>query len=77
MNTIISYEHHGKEVYVQENLKGKHTEHCLCFQNCKFFKPGKPDNCTIAQENFELCKKHNLVTPVYECPKFRHETWNW
>jgi hypothetical protein len=26
---IIKYKHHGREVFVQEELKGKHREHCL------------------------------------------------
>jgi len=67
---IIKYEHHGMVVSVQERLRGKHREHCLCFQNCKHFKPGTPENCEIAQENFNMCVKWNLTTPVFECPKY-------
>lgn len=31
---FVKYNHHGKEVWVREDLKGTHREHCLCF-NCK------------------------------------------
>lgn len=69
MKTVEKYIHHGAEVFVFSELKGKHREHCLCFQ-CKFFKPGEPDNCPIAQATFENCVKYNTVTPVYECPVY-------
>jgi hypothetical protein len=36
---ITKYEHFGNIVSVQRHLKGKHRDHCLCFQKCKFFKP--------------------------------------
>ena len=67
------YIHHGKQVVVISDLKGKHREHCLCFGGCKHFKPGEPDNCEIANDNFQLCLKHNIVTPVFECPKYEVE----
>jgi len=71
---IIQYEHdfHVKKVLVsvQEHLKGRHREHCLCWQNCQFFKPNLLENCEIAQANYELCVEYNIVTPVFECPKF-------
>lgn len=67
---IVKYNHHEAEVSVMEHLKGKHRESCLCYANCKYFKPDQLDNCEIAQETFELCVKHNTVTPVFECPKF-------
>lgn len=67
---IEKYEHHGALVAVQSHLKGRHTEHCLCYQGCVHFKPGKPGNCEIAQANFETCVDHGLVLPVWECPKW-------
>lgn len=63
------YSHHGVEVFVRSDLKGKHREFCLCF-SCDKFKPGTPDNCSIANDTFQNCVKHNLTTPVFECPKF-------
>lgn len=68
---IVTYNHHGVDVSVQRHLQGLHRQHCLCFQKCMYFKPNTPDNCQIAQDNFEVCKKHNLTTPVYECPKYK------
>lgn len=67
---IIKYEHHNVEVSVQEHLKGKHREHCLCFQGCVFFKPNTPENCPMAQVLFSLDVLLGLTTPVWECPKF-------
>jgi len=46
MGNIIKYIHHGETVSVEKHLKGKHREHCLCWQNCKNFKP--EDKKTIA-----------------------------
>lgn len=72
---IEKYVHHGVEVSVQSTLKGKHREHCLCHQNCRFFFPEDPEkNCEIAKANFKVCVDYNLVTPVYECPKYAIET---
>ena len=66
---IERYVHHGREVAVDSDLKGKHRSHCLCFI-CDRFNPGASDNCPIAQKLYGLCVEHNLVTPVYECPDF-------
>lgn len=67
---IVKYEHHGALVSVQEQLKGKHSGHCLCYQGCLHFKPGQADNCEIAQALYEDCVRFSIVTPVWECPKF-------
>jgi hypothetical protein len=69
MASIVTYEHHGATVFVDEKLKGTHRQHCLCFK-CDSFKPGSPNNCPIAQKLYELCVEYNLTTPVYECPVF-------
>lgn len=66
---IERYVHHGREVAVDSELKGKHRSHCLCYV-CDRFKPGTPANCPIAQRVYETCVEHDLVTPVYECPDF-------
>lgn len=68
--SIIKYEHHGSLNSVQEHLKGKHREHNLCFQGCKHFKIGSEDNCEIAKATFKNCVEHNVVSPIWECPKF-------
>lgn len=70
--TIVQYQHHGQIVWVDLALKGLHRSHCLCFK-CEMFEPGTPQNCPIAQATYENCVKHNLTTPVYECPKFVEE----
>lgn len=67
MKKIVSYEHHGKEVSVREDLKGKHREYCLCY-DCPNFKLENEEKCPIAAAVYENCKKFNLVTPVWECP---------
>ena len=67
---IIKVFKHNKNLSVQEHLVGKHKEHCLCFQNCKFFKPNQPDNCKIAQSLFEFDIKNGVTTPVWECEKY-------
>jgi hypothetical protein len=64
------YEHHGAIVAVQRSLRGRHEEHCLCWQSCVHFRKGREDNCAIAEELFSMCVKHNILTPMWECPKF-------
>lgn len=67
---IELYVHHSREVSVMSHLKGKHREHCLCFQGCSRFKPNTPENCAIAQAIYDNCVRFDIVTPVWECPKF-------
>jgi len=76
---VVEYVHHGWNVKVRKDLKGRHRDHCLCHR-CKHFVPNvpgedNPDNCEIAQRVYELCVDHGLVLPVWECPEF-HESAN-
>ena len=70
MTKYIKYEHHGKDVVVREDLKGKHREHCLCFSCDKLHIGNRLKNCNIANTLFNNCKLYNIVTPVWECPFF-------
>ena len=82
MGSIVQYEHHGKTVSVDETLKGKHRQHCLCYRCAKFtitkdvpvplgqYERERSRNCVIANRLFRLVVETGLVTPVYECPKF-------
>lgn len=70
MKQYEHYEHHGDLVWVDTALKGRHREHCLCWQCDKFHPDEIKENCPIAQALFRLCVKYNLTTPVYECPVF-------
>lgn len=67
---IIGYSHHGRLVFVQSALRGKHRSYCLCF-HCAFFHPDTPENCPIAQELFEFDVRHGCTTPMWECPEYR------
>ena len=70
---VIKYNHHLVDVSVFKELKGKHREHCLCYANCKFFKPDTEENCHIAKVNYNVDITYNIVTPVFECPKYEKE----
>ena len=73
MGQIIQYVHHGATVCVDEELKGKHRSHCLCFR-CKRFNPGVPEtNCSTANLLYAVCIRCDVVTPVYECPLFEEK----
>jgi hypothetical protein len=67
---ITKYEHHGQEVFVIQEQKGKHRQNCLCFLGCAKFKPRTAENCEIAQAVYENCVRFNIVTPMWECPAF-------
>jgi hypothetical protein len=68
------YKHHGQEVWVRSDLKGKHREHCLCMFCKKLDVLNRHKNCPIANAVFKNCKQFNLVTPMWECPKFEEKT---
>jgi len=72
--TIEKYIHHGVEVLVRKDLKGRHAEHCLCWYPCARFKPNETDNCSIAQALFEFDKAHQVTTPIWECAVFEETT---
>lgn len=70
---IEKYEHHGTEVSVISEFKGRHRDLCLCWQDCKKFHPSSPvegANCPIAKAVFENCVIYDLVTPVLECARY-------
>lgn len=59
------------DVAVIKGLRGKHKEHCLCWQGCANFKPNTPaENCAIAQALYRFDVQWSIVTPVWECPKY-------
>lgn len=70
MKKFVQYGHFGVKVWVRSDLKGKHREHCLCFQCDRLKIDEKEPNCEIADENYAFCVKHHLVLPVWECPEF-------
>jgi len=69
LGRIIWYEHHDRLVAVDEDLKGKHREHCLCFR-CSSFKPDRPENCDLAEQNYRACRINGMTMPVFECRQF-------
>jgi len=66
---ILSYVHHGKTMYVRQDLKGHHKDYCLCY-SCEKMTPGKPDHCLVAQGLYDYDCKHGVTTPVFECSLF-------
>jgi len=74
MVKYIQYKHHGKTVWVREDLMGKHREHCMCYK-CEKFHPNEPNNCPIAQELYSFCVRHDMTTPVWECPEFEEVSY--
>jgi len=67
---IEKYNHHGRDVWVRSDLKGRHGEHCLCFSCHKFSFDDKDRNCKIARANFANCVEFGITTPVWECPEY-------
>lgn len=70
MNSYEKYNHHGSDVFVRKDLKGKHREYCLCFSCANLNIENKKKNCPISNALFDNCVKFNVVTPVFECPNF-------
>ncbi len=68
---LEQYDHHGVSVWVESHLKGLHRDFCLCWK-CSHFNPAEREaNCPIANELHAICVKHNITTPVWECPIFQ------
>ena len=70
---IEQYEHYGKKVFVQQDLKGKHRDYCLCFKCKKLDVEDIDKNCPIAKKIFSICIDEHLVLVIWECPQFDEE----
>jgi len=68
-----TYEHHGNEVWVDEDLKGKHRDHCLCYSCSKFYPLQRDENCQISNLVYATCVALKLTLPVWECPYFQEK----
>ena len=68
--SFVQYGHHGVQVWVREDLKGKHLDHCLCWSCSKFDLSDQDASCNIANALEALCECFALQAPVYECPQF-------
>jgi len=68
--SYVQYNHHGEIVTVREDLKGKHREHCLCFNCVKFFPEDRKNSCPIANLLFAVDVQCGITSPVWECKKF-------
>ncbi len=69
--SYICYEHHHRAMWVRQDLRGRHREHCLCYR-CESFTPeNREQNCPIANEVYRLCCEAGLVLAVWECEHFR------
>lgn len=68
--TVIKHNREGKTFSVQEHLVNRRSEHSLCWQNCKRFKPNDVTNCKIAQELFEFTMIRGVKTAVWECTTY-------
>lgn len=61
--------HYGKEAWVNPITELLRKDECLCL-NCNNLKPGKLDNCRIAQAFYEVCVRENVALAVTRCPLF-------
>ena len=70
MSKYQRYEHHGAQMVVRKDLKGKHREYCLCY-DCRYFNSvDRGGSCPTANLLYTVCVTQQLVTPVWECIKF-------
>lgn len=60
-------EHYNRMVWVNPTTEKLRKDECLCL-HCGSLKPGSSDNCSIAQEGYELCVKANIAFMVTCCP---------
>jgi len=67
---FIQYEHHGKQVWVRDDLRGKHWGYCLCAFCAKLNVEDRGANCPRANELYEFDVRNDMVTPVWECLDF-------
>jgi len=70
MSEIIKHKKDGKTYSVQSHLIGKRSEHSLCWQGCKKFKPNDVRNCEIAQNLFKYSLSNGVSTAVWECTSY-------
>lgn len=64
------YSHHGNDVFVRSDLKGKHRQYCLCFKCKRLNISNRDNNCRIANTLYAIDVAFNITTPVWECGEF-------
>ena len=73
MDKYEKYMHHGRIVWGESLLKGKHRDYCMCW-DCKKFNPDdREKNCKIANLLFAVDCATGITTPVFECEKFEEK----
>ena len=71
MNDIyIKCKHHGAFVSVRSDLKGEHSNYCLCNKCEKFYPANRKQNCSKANKLYSFCVKNDTVLVIWECPNF-------
>ena len=69
----IQYEHHGKMVWVEKDVKGFHRSYSLCSKCANYKLFGESNQCLILLDVTMLALKHSIALPVWECPKFEEK----
>ncbi len=67
---IVKFMHHNVKVSAMDHLRGRHRDHCLCFQCKKLNIEDREKNCKIANLLFSVCKMCEITTPVFYCKEF-------
>lgn len=62
-------EHYGRQVWVSPILDEARKEEGLCY-SCAKFSTNESENCLVARNLFEICKREGITTPVASCPEF-------
>ena len=70
---FVRYLHHGVMVAVRSDLKGKHREHCSCYQCARFHPNDRAKNCRIANALYAFDQLAEVTTPVWECQQFKEK----
>ena len=71
MRKVVNYIHHDWNVAVYEDLKGKHAQHCLCWDCVNFTPKDRNTNCKIANTLYNLNVLLGITTPVWECHDYQ------
>lgn len=67
---VINKTHYGMTVSLVDVFEGKHKDICVCHHDCQLFKPGKEDNCSIAEIAYQLSKMTGIVL-VHSCEIYK------
>ena len=66
---VVRVERYGAVTLEDPTSDAMRRERCMCL-TCDRLRPGRPDNCVMAQTFFEACQGHGMAMAITRCAEY-------